>query len=594
MQSKKKVKGKWGKFSWKLSVLLLLSLITMIVYGSRKVGYHVDEIYSYGLANSEYLPFMHFGEIDYGVKDWMKEYGAGESLGDLFRNLIKDFQILKECDFQLKESVIYQDYVIAQANSADTRTTTWVSGQEYRDYLAVSENNRFNYASVYYNQRGDVHPPLYYMILHTICSVFQGSFSKWFAMSVNIAALLLTLILLYKMVKEYLGGETEALVAAGAYGLSIGFMNTAVWLRMYALLTLFVVALCYVHLKIAQEDFQLRGKNRRYLFLAVVGGYMTHYYFVLYAIGVAAVFTIWILTEKKYKAAAGYVLTLAGAAVIGLCIWPYAIRHVFQGYQGTQALDVIREREFYFIKVRLLFDQIAAQVLDGTWWILLACLFAAAGIVIWKYSRKTGKGRKLPLGKGALLAVPIVLYIVVVAQIVPMLIERYVMCTFPFWILYVVLLVSFVLRELTDSRAAMLKWRKISLVLTGILLFAVNNCYRLEPSGLYHGEQELVKLPENTDCIYVLADGDWNQSAIDSTILAQCRNVGVTYLSEVGRLAEAYKYQDGDYVLVAIQKDMEVEEVLAEVSEIMGLQDLEEIEVQEGATSVRFLLSGKQ
>ena len=96
------------------------------------------------------------------------------------------------------------------------------------------------------------------------------------------------------------------------------------------------------------------------------------------------------------------------------------------------------------------------------------------------------------------------------------------------------------------------------------------------------------------ESIYVLADGDWNQSAIDSTILAQCRNVGVTYLSEVGRLAETYKYQDGDYVLVAIQKDMEVEEVLAEVSQIMGLQDLEEIEVQEGATSVRFLLSGKQ
>ena len=558
------------------------------------MGYHVDEIYSYGLANSEYLPFMHFGEIEYGVKDWMKEYGAGESLGDLFRNLVKDFQILKEYDFQFKESVIYQDYVTAQTNSSDTRTTTWVSGQEYRDYLAVSESNQFNYPSVYYNQRGDVHPPLYYMILHTICSVFQGIFSKWFALSINIAALLLTLIMLYKMVKEYLGGETEALVTTGVYGLSIGFMNTALWLRMYALLTLFVVVLCYVHLKIAQEDFRLHGKNRRYLILAVVGGYMTHYYFVLYAIGVAAVFTIWILTRKKWRAAVSYLLTLAASAVMGLCIWPFAIRHVFRGYQGTQALDVIREREFYFIKVRLLFDQIAAQVLDGTWWILLICLCAATGIVIWNYIRKTGNGRKLPLGKAALLGGPVVLYVVVVAQIVPMLIERYVMCTFPFWILYVVILVSFVLRELTDRGLLKLQWKKIALVFTGVLLFFMNNCYRYEPAGLYHGEQELVKLPENTDCIYVLADGDWNQSAIDTTILAQCRRVGVVYLSEVWRLAEGYEYQNGDYVLVAIQKDMEVEEVLAEVSKIMGLYHLEEIEEQEGATAVRFLLSGKQ
>ena len=222
----------------------------MVYYGSRKEGYHIDEVYSYGLANSEYLPFMHFGESGYDVKDWMLEYGAGESFKELFTNLWKDYQILKECGFKWRESVIYQDYLTAQANSADTRTSTWVSGQDYLDYVAVSESNTFNYASVYYNQRGDVHPPLYYIALHTVCSYFPGIFSPWFGLVINILFLGLTLAILYRMVRDYLGGEMTALIVTAVYGLSYGMMSTAMFLRMYALLTLIVMACCAVHIRI--------------------------------------------------------------------------------------------------------------------------------------------------------------------------------------------------------------------------------------------------------------------------------------------------------------------------------------------------------
>ncbi len=208
------------------AMIIILSVGTMLYFGSRKEGLHVDEVYSYGLANSEYLPFMHFGSMEYSVKDWMLEYGAGESLADLIRNLVNDFKILKESNFNWRETVIYQDYLIAQANSADTYTTTWLSGQDYQDYLSVSESNTFNYASVYYNQRGDVHPPLFYMLLHTICSVFQGQFSIWYALGLNIVILVLTLILLYRMVSRYLGGEKIALLVIAVYGLSSGFMTT--------------------------------------------------------------------------------------------------------------------------------------------------------------------------------------------------------------------------------------------------------------------------------------------------------------------------------------------------------------------------------
>jgi len=187
---------------WLIGLIMIISAIGMLYFGAQKEGYHVDEMYSYGLANSEYLPFMHFGESGYDVKDWMKEYGAGESFRDLFRNLRNDFRILKEYDYQFYNTPIYWDYQVAQANSADTRTTTWVSGKEYQEYLAVSKSNTFNYASVYYNQRGDVHPPFYYILLHTVCSVFPETFSKWYGLGINFLFLLMTQGLLYHMIKR--------------------------------------------------------------------------------------------------------------------------------------------------------------------------------------------------------------------------------------------------------------------------------------------------------------------------------------------------------------------------------------------------------
>lgn len=560
--------------------LLLLSFLTMVYYGNQKEGYHVDEVYSYGLANSEYLPFMHFGESGYDVKDWMLEYGAGESFGELFGNLWKDYQILKECNFNWRDSVIYQDYLTAQANSADTRTSTWVSGQDYVDYVAVSKSNTFNYASVYYNQRGDVHPPLYYIALHTICSFFPGIFSPWFGLSINILFLILTLVVLYRMVRDYLGGTKVALIVTAVYGLSHGIMTTAMFLRMYALLTLMVMACCAVHVKIYSENFKLKGKNTVLLMLTVLGGYMTHYYFVLYAIGIAVVFLVLIVIRRNWTALLKYILLLTSTAAIGICIWPFSIRHVFKGYRGTEALQVLGTREFYFIKIRLMFQQIAYQVMGGRSWILWLVIAAVAFVCIFK------RLRRLPLEKGAIVFLPIIFYVVMVSQVVPLFVERYVMCAFPFMCLFVVAGGSFCAKKCLKG-----SWAVGCMAALGLLLVIQNNAYLYPPENLNPGGQETVRLPDDTDCIYVLPEGDWNESAVDSTILAQCRNVAVTYPSSLESLAVTYEYQSGDTVLISILKNMDVESVLQDVKRLFRLEALEEVKRQEGALAIHILLS---
>lgn len=575
--------GKMLKKNVCFLILLVLSFMTMLYFGGQKEGYHVDEVYSYGLANSEYLPTMHFGEHDYNVKDWMMEYGAGESLGDLFKNLWKDFEILKDCDFHWQDSVIYRDYLIAQTNSADTRSSTWLSGQDYLNYIAVSESNTFNYASVYYNQRGDVHPPLYYIALHTVCSFFKGKFSPWFGLCVNMVFLLLALAVLYRMVRKYLGGEAVALAVSVSYGLSCGMLTTAMYLRMYALMTLMVLCCCTIHLKILSEDFQIRKKTAVSLVLIVLGGYMTHYYFVLYAIGLAVVFIMTMAVRKRWGAILKYVLLLSLAAVIGICIWPFAIKHVFSGYRGTEALDILRSGQFYMIRIQLMVQQIFEQTLGGQAWVSLIIAIVLLIVCIWK------REKQMPLTKGTMVFLPIIFYVTVVSQIAPHLMERYVMCTFPFLCLFVVAGAAYCAKKILRKN-----WFHGSVVILALIMVLLNNAYLHTPGYLYTGGQQTVVLPENTDCIYVLPDGDWNESAIDSTILAQCKRVAVTYYSSLPSLAEDYEYQSGDNLLIAIQKDMDINAMLQEVRELFGVEALMEIERQYGTTAVRILLTERE
>ncbi|MBP5453423.1 MAG: hypothetical protein J6Y09_02260, partial [Lachnospiraceae bacterium] len=60
--------------------LFILVTSELIFFGTKKQGFHVDEMYMYGTANSEYLSVPNLSNDGYRVKDWMLEYGPGESL----------------------------------------------------------------------------------------------------------------------------------------------------------------------------------------------------------------------------------------------------------------------------------------------------------------------------------------------------------------------------------------------------------------------------------------------------------------------------------------------------------------------------------
>lgn len=582
-----------------LILLLVAMLGSMVHFGTQKLGYHVDEIYSYGLANSEFLPFLHFGYHDYDVKDWMMEYGSGESLGGMMRNLVKDFKMLKECGFNWRESEIYQDYLVAQAASNDRYSPTWVSGQYFMDYIAASESNNFNYISVYYNQRGDVHPPLYYIVLHTVCSIFQGVFTKWFGLGINFVFMILAMLLLYRTARKYLGGEVVALCSVAVYALSSGCMTNVVFMRMYVMLTFFMIAACLVHLRIVHNDFQVDKKERWLLLAVTLGGFLTQYYYVFFGIMLAMVMVVWMALGKRWMAIVRYVLTLAGTAVLGICVWPFAIKHIFFGYRGGPTWTALLSGDFSTYVAGVNFEQMAAAILGGKLWVLpVAALLGIAGVMM-------SPKRLQYLGKVAMVAFPVVGFSLMVAQITPFLTDRYIMGTYPLWCCLIVGSVYLFVRELLALLERTGKFpgfwakngRKViggAVALAAVLLMISNSCYLNYVGNLITGVQDTVEVPENTDCIYVLADGEWNQSTMDATILAKCRNVGVSYESDVSALVDEYTYQPGDYLMIAIQKEMDVDAVLAKMRTIFGVENVPEVYRTYGNTAVRVMLRSEK
>ena len=225
--------------------MLGLSLFRIIFnFSFFKESYHSDEIWSFGLSNSYYEPF------------------------------------------------IYQSADHTEKINIDT----WFSSEVLRDYLTVKKEQRFSYGSVIYNQNNDYHPPLYYLILHTICSFFAEKFSFWYAFFINIFAYIIASVFFFRLIYEITKSETAALYGYMFYAFSMGILNTFVFVRMYALLSMFAVLSMYFHARLYYT-----GNIRYILPVSVITllGALTHHFYLPFAAGVSLCFCVYYLIKRK-------------------------------------------------------------------------------------------------------------------------------------------------------------------------------------------------------------------------------------------------------------------------------------------------------
>ena len=266
-----------------LAVMIILQLanITNIIVGKKR-GYHSDEIFSYGLANSFYEPYL---DAD-GVHSL-----AGEGHEHNFNN--------------------------------------WISGDVIRNYVTVQKGEQFRYDSVWYNQSMDRHPPLYYAIMHTICSFFPDTFSFVFGYIINFVCFAVTQIFLYKLSRNILKSKYLALIACIFWGFSSAAADITIFIRMYCMLAMWGVVFLYLHSKLLAEDGKPFWKKLIPVIIVTLCGALTQYLFLFLAFITAVAFCIRYLCKKQFKAFFAYGFSLLGAVLAAQLIYPAYLPNMF-------------------------------------------------------------------------------------------------------------------------------------------------------------------------------------------------------------------------------------------------------------------------
>ncbi len=496
-----------GKLWKKNAAEMLLAVLCLALWWAgvcRKQGYHMDELLSFELANARFTPWIVPTQPEGRLEKFVKNEIAGDSLGETLGNLrdtLQDVLTNRGSSKMLSyRADVYEEPV-------------WITAEQFRDYITVGKEDAFCYSSVYFNVKDDNHPPLHFMLLHTMSSLFQGNASPMLGCAINLAALAGVLCLLMALGRRFgkaLGQEGSGRflgqMAALLFGLSTGAMATALLIRMYALLTFFCVALFYLHVKKWQEDGF--GSRSRLLVFVTACGFWTQYFFLFYCLALAAVTAVLLFRRKKYRELAVYARSMALAGMVGLALFPFAVSDVFSSGRGVEALQNLSMGLSGYWGRLAAFGRILADRTFGflSWVLLLVAIWTGMELAA---GRLLGRRRKVsPLVW--MLVWPALCYFGMAARMSPYLVDRYVMPLFPFASLGGVLLIASVLRN-----------RKYAAAVWGLAaIVQAIGCYQYDGTYLYEGYDLQVRAAEEyaeSPCICVYDGVGYYENLVEFT-----------------------------------------------------------------------------
>ena len=265
-----------------LTVLIFaLFLLAMIIAVKDKINYFIDDMLSYALANS--------------VNDFLFYLNPAE---------------------RIERAEVHKTFL---------------------EYLSVSPGNRTNFDIVWTNQTNDVHPPLFYLLLHCTSSFKVGTFSKWYAAIINIFCMLGVLFVSRKIVKLFTNDNTINNLVSVGIATSYGLLSLTTLLRMYCLMMFFVTLITYIFLYYVEN--KITWKFYLSAYVVTVMGTLTHYYFIMYVVLLSVAFGIYLLVNRKFKETGLFVLTMVLAGLSAYLIFPAMIMHIFSSSVGSESLE---------------------------------------------------------------------------------------------------------------------------------------------------------------------------------------------------------------------------------------------------------------
>lgn len=551
-----------------LAVILCLGVLCIGV--SFKEGYHMDELLSFELADARYNPWIVPTQPEGRLAKFVREEIQGDSFGETLMNL--------------KSTVT--DVLKNRGNSkllsykADVyEEPAWITSGQFRDYVTVDGSDAFDYLSVYFNVKDDNHPPVHFMLLHTMSSLFPGTLSPWLGCTINLICVGITLWLLLRLgrqLSEIFGMEEQGrllgILAVLLYGLSTGALASVLLIRMYCLLSCLCVALLSMHVeKWKEHGFDRSNKG---LIAITVLGFLTQYFFLFYCILLAAVTAAGLLCSKRMRELWIYIRSMVVAAVIGLVLFPFAIADVFSSGRGVEALDNLTSGFAGYGARLLAFARILADRTVGDLLLGAGCATAVVLAVVLWYRRH--RGQELSMSREVrgilcMLIIPVVGYYLLASRMSPYLVDRYVMPVFPMIALLFALLLCCLGKRL--AKASGWKERLVGIGLMALII-VVQGLRLASYDGEYlyrgYGQQEqLAEEYASLPCICVYAGVGYYENLPE--FMYYDRTLLVT-AEELAERKDVDSLQMLDRVVVLIKPGVEEETVSSVLRERYGME----------------------
>lgn len=276
----------WRKYLFLL--LIGINFLLLFALMQQKQVIHVDEIFSFAHANSSTYPFLVQGIDSYFTHINDKIYNR------------------------------------------------WWNGKLFHDYLTVQPDEMFQYDFIWKNMGDDVHPPLYFVLLHTLCSFFPDSFSLWYGFGLNLLIWGCLLLALYRLAKLFLPSELLGQATVLLFAFSLCGLSSVVFIRMYLLQTLLAVLLMYYTCKMIQNNMASYGDLAKICIFSFLGIF-THYSSIVFSFILAACSCSLLLWRKNYALLWRYALMMLCSVAMLFLFFPDAWYALFFSYRGMQA-----------------------------------------------------------------------------------------------------------------------------------------------------------------------------------------------------------------------------------------------------------------
>ena len=380
-------------------IMYKLFLILMIIKIAKKRDYHIDEIFSYGLSNQHAHLALEEGQYESPIK--------------LFNN-----------------------------------------------YLTVNKNSRFNFSRVWENQAKDIHPPFYYILLHSICSLFPGKFSRWYAGSINIFFALLSLYTLRKLVLNLTNNNEEInYIVSLLFIFSPRILSLISFFRMYIGSMYFITLITYIIIK-EIDTFESTINFYLKLYCVSLLGALMHYYCMFFTIFICFNYAIFLLTKRKFKEIIKLIITGILSGTSACLIFPGIIYHFFYDYRSIESLNYLQSSvNEFFNRIKIFYAIINIDLFGGRFFQIIICIIIllVMNFILLK-SKKIDEenniyNRKNNIIKYGIIFISILMYFLFISKVVIYKTSRYMIpiycITFTGFISLMILLIMEVIKKKT-------------------------------------------------------------------------------------------------------------------------------------------------